>query len=155
MKRARIYASVNELSTTIEKAAVGRGFDRATGQWLAAATLACLPHHPALAWALAALAADPAPVQLTSSAQGWRCLNGAILVAGPVLRDLQAAGEALDAARFDHFDVPQLWQHSPTAPDSPSLGPFDVPADQWQALTDLAAKTYVPATEASRQRGAG
>lgn len=40
-------------------------------------------------------------------------------------------------------------------PVSPVAGEVDVPDDAWRILQSLALRTYVPATEASREKGAG
>jgi hypothetical protein len=37
----------------------------------------------------------------------------------------------------------------------PPVEPLHVDEDQWRELLDLAARTYVPASDTSRQRGAG
>ena len=149
-----IQASANELSQLIERAARGRGFDHATGQWLSVRTLTLIPQQPALGWAVKSLAAAPEPLHLERSTRGWRCFNRAILIAGPMLQDLKRAGERIDWEGFSDIDVPELWLD---LPDSlpPILGPFAVFQEHWDALTDLAIKTYVPATIESRQRGAG
>lgn len=39
--------------------------------------------------------------------------------------------------------------------DEPAKGPVDIDDDLWDGFADLAAKTYVPATDASRLAGAG
>jgi hypothetical protein len=37
----------------------------------------------------------------------------------------------------------------------PMVGPVEIPTDVWSTLTQLAAMTHVPATDASRKSGAG
>jgi len=151
-----IEVSKNELGAVLEKAAVGQGYDQGTGQWLSAIVIQALQIDlPALDWALEALEAIPEPPALTQTGKGWQCQNRAVMVAGPLLTDLIMAGEALDGQGFVALDVPILWTHLLEGGFAPLPGPFAVSEAQWQRLSAFAAKTYVPATAESRERGAG
>ena len=168
-----MQVSKNELTTALQKAAVGQGFDQGTGQWLAAAVVrARATGHPGLTWGLGALAAKPEPARVDQRADGWVCRNHAVLIAGPILTDLLKAGQSLateDVAKstaedvteplagpgFASLDVPDLWTHWRDSHPIPAPGPLEITRDQWNALQTIAAKTYVPATAESRQRGAG
>ena len=72
-----------------------------------------------------------------------------------MLTDLLMAGEPLDDQAYDGFDVPDLWTHLLAGGFAPKPGPLTIEVQEWQALGILAAKTYVPASEESRERGAG
>lgn len=151
-----LHVSKNELTTSLEKAAVGQGYDQGTGQWLGFVVVQAVENgHPALTWALTALHAEPERPKLQRRASGWVALNRAVLVAGPLLTDLHRAGEPLDGQGFDRLDVPALWTHLLNASFVRKPGPLCIDAAQWQILQTLAAKTYVPTSDESRARGAG
>ena len=147
-----IYASVNEICTLLEKAAVGRGFDLGTGQWLSQATLIALKKgQPGLDWALAALGDDPAPIHLNKGPNGYTCTSRSVLAAGPALTDLHRAG--LNPAHT-HLNQSALLDTLLEGDIGASTAPFCVDEKIWEALLLLAAKTTVPASEKSRM-GAG
>ena len=150
-----LQVSKNELGAALEKAALGQGFDRGTGLWLAGVVVQALNNgYPALTWAVQALKAAPEPPKTEERPEGWICLNTSVLVAGPVLTDLLMAGEKLDGQGFVKLDVPELWTHLLDGGFESTPGPLRIDEDDWNALQTYAAKTYVPATEQSRQ-GAG
>jgi len=148
--------SKNELSAALEKAALGQGFDRGTGLWLAAVVVQAMNNgYAALPWALGALEASPEKAKLAKGAEGWRCLNQSVLVAGPLLTDLLMSGEKLDGQGFESLDVPELWTHLLAGGFKSTPGPLRVEEQDWDQLQSHAAKTYVPASAESRARGAG
>ena len=150
-----IDVSKNELSNALQKASVGQGYCRGTGQWLASIVLQALQReHPALDWALKALKAQPEPPQIVRRSDGWLCLNRSVLIAGPLLTDLYKAGEDISYPGYEALDVPHLWTHRHDENLVSHPGPLTVDKTQWYVLQKLAAQTYVPTSEKSRQ-GAG
>lgn len=169
--------SLNEISGMVVKAARGAGipFGHCEDMGLAAeylaatdpARLACLepalagPHIPVIAeWMNAIL-------QINSARA---------VMAGPVAVDVLQAGyetvvfRDLDAPRLvlalfarrglcvsHHFDGTDLIvsKNNGTPPTAPRAASVTVSGHLWTYLSDLASRTYVPATDASRLAGAG
>ncbi len=63
--------------------------------------------------------------------------------------------ETLSAHAASRVQVCQGTAQDAPEPVSPAAGEVDVPDGTWQILQSLALRTYVPATEASRKKGAG
>lgn len=151
-----IQVSKNELGATLEKAAIGQGYDQGTGQWLSSVVLQAVQVDlPAAEWAIEALRHKPEPPALKNTSLGWQCHNYSVLVAGPLLTDLVMSGEPLNGEGFVKLDVPDLWRHLLTTKFKQKCGAVDIQPATWKELNTLAAKTYVPATDESRARGAG
>ncbi len=80
--------------------------------------------------------------------------DGVLRNGHPTLTELAALD--LDMAQVSH-SAPNLWPAFATAlrTDLTPTGPFELSADLYEHLDRLAAKTYVPETDASRLSGAG
>lgn len=155
----------------IKKAAMGKGFPEGTAKEVAFAAL-CLPEGQAEA-ALAGLTssgqwsvAENAPTlfdqafmalsthetdEITQAVDGVDCpelLEGMALAA--------ACNYGLITVINANASTTELTIRLGEATSSPKVsGALDVPTDTYKALNAFAQKTYVPATDASRLKGAG
>jgi len=164
--------SLNEIQGMVLKAARGAGVPLGIAEdWSAVA--GHLVQNAALPDYLAALAQVHTPANGVWFASGDLAIADArALMAGPAALDA-LAGETKRAALKD-LDSPKLLECL-VAPTTTALvadegmhflmpekaapvtvtGPLDVDPTIWAALDAFAQKTYVPATEASRLKGAG
>ena len=159
MKRSR-----TEIRATLVKAGRGAGLPLGLAEDLAAAATDLLSRDPAkAAQVTAALDPDPVGIAFTGPAAIDACLAGETpqTFSAPGTADLATA--MIDLARRDRALAATLTRDGDTLtltegrgdPAPVPLGPVTVPEDHWQIWDSLAARTYVPETEASRAAGAG
>ena len=159
MRRSR-----TEIRAALLKAGRGAGLPLGLAEDLATAGTDLLSRDPTKADQITtALDPDPTGIAFTGPA----ALDAA--VAGDLPQSVHAHGTAdlfaamLDVARRDRGLQAALTRDGDTltlakgqgAPASVPLGPVTVPEDHWTIWESLAARTYVPETEASRTSGAG
>jgi Protein of unknown function (DUF3726) len=155
-----MMVSLNEVENACHRAALGVGLSQGLAEdasWIGASLVTT--RRDGLARMLAALrqadfsrARHPA---FTRSERGW-VLDPSVpaLVAGPALSDLLQAEPHLDL-EIGPAAFPEIFDLCRAGRQPPPGEPLQVDDDQWRELLALAARTYVPASEASRQRGAG
>jgi hypothetical protein len=155
-----MMVSLNEVENACHRAALGVGLSQGLAEdasWIGASLVTT--RRDGLARMLAALrqadlsrAHHPA---FTRSERGW-VLDPSVpaLVAGPALSDLLQAEPHLDL-EIGPAAFPEIFDLCRAGRQPPPGEPLQVDDDQWRELLALAARTYVPASEASRQRGAG
>jgi hypothetical protein len=201
-----VILSLNEIETTVRRAATGAGWPYGLAEdagraaaWLAARGL------DGVGSALASLEAGPAPVAAERTAGGWILQGARSVAAGPSCFDLLQAGARGTSVILEDIDQPLMLVGlggvaaaergcayrlesgagfhadiggdavTPTGPvpgpgatlravrsaEAPDARPSEpVPGVEiddalWARVKALAAKSYVPATEQSRARGAG
>ncbi len=144
--------SVAEISAVIAKAARGAGLPLGVVEelalaapWLSGADLGelaqilCAPDRHSLLFevcgALDELACGRDGIEVAAAAQ----LAAAI-----------GAGRGLPVKVTNAGELRRV-----AACPTPQIGPVDLVSEDWDQLEQLAARTYVPSTEASRQAGAG
>lgn len=149
--------SLNELTGMIQKAARGADIPLGHADELANAGARLIASGGDAGEVSRALQ-DPTGIAMKGPA-----IIDAVLAAGkevilhdadtPALMLAMVAARGADVvARIDGIDVIV----SPGQADGASVtGPVTVPEEDWNIWSELAAKTYVPATEASRNAGAG
>lgn len=165
--------SRNEISALCVKAARGAGLPLGHADDLGRAG-PLLAERGELQALVAALSVPPAPVDISEA----RIAEARVAMAGPTAVDLVQAGQGplilqgLDAPEVMHAlaDVVRsgvtlretaeglevrLGNEMDVTDDAPQGGAIDVPDDVIGVLGGLAARTYVPASEASRIAGAG
>lgn len=163
--------SHNELASLIKKAAMGKGVPEGLAKETAFAAL-CLTDQKA----------ETALAGLTSE-HGWSVVKNGPMFFDRAFMDLSSGQTDQIDETLDHVDCPDLLKGMAHAAainyglatnivtngnittiqmrlGEPSLPPthsgaIEVPFDVYQALNALAEKTYVPATAASRLKGAG
>lgn len=152
--------SRNEIGGIVHKAARGAGWPLGLAEDVAAAMDFCADPVPALRAIAGYLRQGPGEVLATITTLdalqagliGQADLpNDPILLALAQMRSHNAAAVTLDDAHQ------MLRLHSPPAaePAKPATGAVEVDDALWSVLAGFAAKTFVPATEASRIAGAG
>lgn len=169
--------SLNEISGMVLKAARGAGVPLGHCEDLAAAAGYIAATDPeALGIFGAVFGASHGIPTCTSQGDTTTISSGSVAIAGPLAVDAIGAGArdvrlcnvsaptlvfALFAVRgfavshrFEGADL-IVTTTSDAAPPAPVVGPAVVSDQLWQTLADFAAKTYVPASEASRMAGAG
>lgn len=157
-----MIVSLNEIETSCYRAALGVGLSHGLAQDAAAIGVKLLASRPdGLAVMLRALRfadAHPlAPPAFIREAKRWRPRLGVVpsLIAGPFAADLRQADPAavVDLRATDELAVIVACLDGLAV--VPPAHPLEVHDSQWRELQKLAARTYVPASEASRLRGAG
>jgi len=155
-----MMVSLNEVENACHRAALGVGLSQGLAEdasWIGASLVTT--RRDGLARMLAALrqadlsrAHHPA---FTRSERGW-VLDPSVpaLVAGPALSDLLQAEPHLDL-EIGPAAFPEIFDLCRAGRQPPPGEPLQVDDDQWRELLALAARTYVPASDTSRQRGAG
>jgi hypothetical protein len=170
--------SVNEIQVLVLKAARGAGVPLANAEDLANAVAGSIHTRPdVLREVLGTLRGPLVAASLTDGTT----LNGSFALTGPAAIDLLLAGEnavtikpappgnllaalVKDANRTHGVSLviskaPSTatleFSMSDAPPSKRPTGPVDVEDDIWSRLSALAAKTYVPASVASRSLGAG
>lgn len=152
--------SRNEIGGMVHKAARGAGWPLGLAEDVAAAMDFCADPVPALRAIAGHLAQGPAEVLgtiTTLDALQAGLIGQADLPNDPILQALaQMRSHTAAAVTLDHPHQ-MLRLHSPPAaePAKPATGAVEVDDDLWSMLASFAAKTFVPATEASRIAGAG
>jgi hypothetical protein len=168
--------SLNEIGGMVLKAARGAGVPLGHCEDLAAAAVYLAGTDPGrLGAVLDALAGPYKVADAQWSTVVLDCPNARMIMAGPVAADALAAG--VERVVLRDLDVPRLMlalcaarglvvdHHFKGAdlhlvltqgiPPRPTAQAATVSDQLWIQLSDLASKTYVPATEASRLSGAG
>lgn len=163
--------SHNELASLIKKAAMGQGFPEGLAKELAFAVL-CLPDK------MAETALDG-----LLSKNGWCVAENGPALFDRAFMALSSGQAELYEETLENIDCPKLLEGMARAAafnyglateiqtkgdvtkthmrlneipmPSPHSGAIEVPNDIYHALNGLAEKTYVPATAASRLKGAG
>ena len=117
-----------------------------------------------------ALQEQPEPLSVTWDGKDATVVSGAAIYVAPLACDVIAMGGALTLANITHAPLVSAmlctremtpWWEGPVLrqgdceilPVKP--GPVDISDADWQIWCDLAAKTYVPESAASRASGAG
>lgn len=157
-----MIVSLNEIETSCYRAALGVGLPHGLAQdasVIGARLVATRPDGLAVmlrGLEFAGANRMQAPVFARDGAV-WRSRFGilASLVAGPIAADLMRADPSI-AVEIGTTDEPAiidicLNEH----PQSSRSSPLEVPDDLWRELQRLGARSYVPASAASRLKGAG
>ena len=156
-----MIVSLNEIQSTCYRAALGIGLSHGLAEDASSVAACLVAAGPGgLAIMLRALLfADShrvaAPVFTKSN--GTYVARHAVLpalMAGPVVADLKRA-EPNVAVDLSLADEPAVIAAFLAPPQDLPAAAIAVPEDLWQALTALAARTYVPRSETSRLMGAG
>ena len=163
--------SHNELASLIKKAAMGKGFPEGTAKEIAFGAL-CLPSRQAEV-ALAGLAEEAGwsvtangPALFDQAFMALSCEEAnefrqtLIDVNCPELLEGMASAAACNYGLIVNIKVSaettDISMRLGEAISPPTIsGAIDVPPNIYEALNALAQKTYVPATDASRLKGAG
>ena len=163
--------SANEVSGLAQKAARGAGFPPAQAETFGRAVAVHLGAGRAAGPVQAALANPDDSAILRLPLLLDDVLRAMALTGGEVALPLHPGDEALALSyarllplrlsdcRVEHREEAQsrlVLSGDPDVPARPALPPrIDIPEDLRVFLSDLAARTYVPASEASRMAGAG
>jgi hypothetical protein len=155
-----MIVSLNEVENACHRAALGVGLSHGLAEdaaWIGAGLVTSRPDG--LIRMLAALRqaeqSRPHRPAFTRNATGWVLDNDVpALVAGPALADLSMT--ALDSEiQIGPTAFPEILEICRAGRQPPPAEPLHVAEEQWRELLDLAARTYVPASDTSRLRGAG
>lgn len=163
--------ALNEVEGLVKKAARGAGFPSGQAKDLGRVAIYLAGTGASVAPITAALKEHSSAVDVRWSDGRVEVQYGPAILIGPIIRDAFAmscttailadvAHAPLVAAFLAQSGVAQKWDGltvrvSDTTVLDPACGPVDIPDEDWQVWLDLAAKTYVPETEASRIAGAG
>ncbi len=155
-----MIVSLNEVENACHRAALGVGLSQGLAEdasWIGASLVTSGPDG--LARMLAALRqADSSRTRnpaFTRAGTGWVLDTGVpALVAGPALSDLLQTEPDLDL-QIGPVAFPEIFNLCRAGRQPPPREPLQVDDELWRELLSLAARTYVPASDASRQRGAG
>lgn len=140
--------SGNEISALVLKAARGAGMPLGCAEEVSGAAV----HLAQMGQMAAVLVELNGPFEPVSFAGG--ILHGGHgTLAAIAWLDLLEAGQSV--APPAHVPVVMVLGLKLGREISPPVGPFDVPADIWDRLSDFAARTFVPESAASRSSGAG
>ncbi len=157
-----MIVSLNEIESGCYRAALAVGLPHGLAEDAARIGVRLVTSQPdGLAMMLRALrfaeAHPAAPPAFVNDGASWRPRHPALpsLVSGPIAADLRKA----DPDKPIHIGQPDEPAIIAMCLDgrafSPPMAPVEVSADLWRELQRLAARTYVPATEISRLKGAG
>ena len=162
--------SVNEISGTVLKAARGAGIPLGQAEDIAQVAAYMVGIGADVSVITAALQ-EPVRAAKTTWNEDNVVVSGSVAMIAPVICDAFRMGYAkvtFDDVRHSTYiaaalavdGVPLWWERctisrgdSEIIPAKP--GPFTVPQADWDVWLALAAKTYVPESEASRLAGAG
>jgi len=163
--------ALNEIGAMAQKAALGAGVPLGQAEDLGRTAIHLAGTGGDLQMIVDALAEPMSQLELKWGSDHITILAGPVALAGPVIRDAFAMGASkavLADATHVSLVVTILAQDGVEMVTSGTTltrkgerkeetlrGPFDVPAAVWTALEALAAKTYVPESDASRISGAG
>jgi Protein of unknown function (DUF3726) len=143
-----MIVSLNEIETGCYRAALGVGLSHGLAQDAAMIGVKLLSSRPdGLAIMLRALRfAEIHPV--------WQGDMNVVpsLVAGPIAADLSKVHPATPIEADEPEIIKLCLQDLPFVPPA---APVEVEGGQWRELQTLAARTYVPASDTSRLKGAG
>ena len=171
MRGQRVKCSHNELAALIKKAAIGKGYAEGIAKDIANASLYLSSHQ-----------AEAALLAITAE-KGWSVARNGSALFDQALIALSSTDIDPFTAEISHISSPNLLEGMALAAHydyglitkikisndttyievtlgeisclQKVIGAIDVPFDTYQALDALAQKTYVPATDASRLKGAG
>ncbi len=155
-----MIVSLNEVENACHRAALGVGLSHGLAEdaaWIGASLVTSRPDG--LVLMLAALrqfeASQARGPAFTRHATCWVLdTDLPALVAGPALADLSMSGLD-DEIQIGPTAFPEILDICRAGRQPPPAAPLHVAEDQWRELLDLAARTYVPASDTSRRRGAG
>lgn len=160
-----------EVNAIVQKAALGAGLPIGQAEDLARTAVYMAGQHQILDPVVDALIEPDVPIDIAWGAEKLVIKAGNVAMTAPMVKDgfctgvtkarlacvehvplviamLAQAGLAVDAdgamIALRQFEKPE-----------PTVGPVDVSDTVWHALNHLAAKTYVPKSDASRDAGAG
>ncbi len=163
--------ALNEVASMVQKAARGAGFPLGQAEdlgrvatYLAATSGDVRPITDALHEAMT-------EVEVSWNAQSVIVKNGPAILVAPIVRDAMQMGHVtvtladvahapLVSAFLAADGIAQKWNgcdvsRSDTTVLEPTCGAVTIPEADWDAWSALAARTYVPETDASRLAGAG
>jgi hypothetical protein len=163
--------ALNEVGAMVQKAALGAGIPLGQAEDLGRVAVYLAGTNGELRAITHALAEPILPLDLQWDSDQITIASGPVAIAGPVIRDAFAMG-VQRAVLADTAHVPLVTailaqsgvqvQVSGTTltrngtPDAATpRGPVAISDDVWGAWEALAAKTYVPQSDASRAAGAG
>jgi hypothetical protein len=162
--------SVNELRALVLKAARGAGVPLGCGEDLAQGAVTLASSDPSHLTELTVALAAPFEAPGERVALAGPSAIDRVIAYGEVLRlesldapallvamveDANSARDARILAARDGDVVTLTPSEEVPTPLTRRSGPLEVDPDLWRHLESLAAKTYVPASEASRVAGAG
>lgn len=157
-----MIVSLNEIETSCYRAALGVGLSHGLAQdaALIGARLVATQAHGLAVMLRALNYADANRVEPPVFARDgavWRPRYGIVpsLVAGPIAADLKRADPSLvvEIGLTDELSIIAICMDQ--CPPVWPLSPLEVSNDLWRELQGLVARTYVPASAASRIKGAG
>ncbi len=160
-----------ELRAMVTKAARGAGFAVGQAEDVSRVAVYLLASGGDSGLITAALRAPRVGVEVDWGHEVIHVKRGPAILIGPMVCDAFALG-CMRAELADPAQAPLICAYlaqagvatqvdgaviveADGAPDAAKPGPVDVPAGDWAVWETLAAKTYVPETEASRLAGAG
>ena len=163
--------SLNEVGSTVLKAGRGAGLPLGVAEDLSQIAVYLMGVNGPAACITQALTEPKITPRLTWTRDCLQIAEAGSAISAVVIRDAFAMG--YDKARLavtSHaplvcaalaakgvalcWDGPLLWR-SDTTVIQPRCAPVQVPQQDWQVWCDLAARTLVPQSEASRNAGAG
>ncbi|PUB17361.1 DUF3726 domain-containing protein [Yoonia sediminilitoris] len=163
--------ALNEVGAIVQKAALGVGLPVGQAEDLARTAVYMAGNHLPLSPVVEALTEPDAPIDIAWGADKLVVKTGNAAMTAPIVKD--GFGTGVVKARLAHVehaplviamlaeaglevsaDGPKIAFRRCQKPDV-IVGPVDVPDTIWHALSHMAAKTYVPESEASRAGGAG
>jgi len=163
--------ALNEIAGLVQKAARGAGIPVGQAEDLGRVAVFLAGSGGSIAPVTAALLEPISTVDVRWQDGSVEVVQGPAALIGPIVSDAFAMGytsavladtahAALISAFLARSGVAPKWAgNTVTASDTtilrPTCKPVAIPQDDWQIWQDLAAKTYVPETEASRSSGAG
>ncbi len=163
--------SLNEVAGMVQKAARGAGFPVGQAEDLGRVAAYLAGTGASIAPVTAALREPLCNVDIQWGEDRVAVSNGPAALIGPIIRDAFEMGwnaavladmahAPLVGAFLAESGVAQKWNgkevmRSDTTLLRAACRPVSIPQDDWIVWTKLAAKTYVPETEASRLAGAG
>ena len=154
--------SLNEVETVCYRAALGAGLSYGLAQDAAVIgvkLIASRADGPAiLLRALHFAESHPmTPPVFVADDTAWHSRGGVLpsLIAGPIAADLRRANPArrINIEATDEPAIIALCLED--CPLVPPRAPLEISSTHWRQLQKFAARTYVPASEAPRRKGAG
>jgi len=163
--------SLNEVAGMVQKAARGAGLPTGQAEDLGRVAAYLAGTGGRIAPVTAALQEPICKVDVTWTDSGVHINQGPAALIGPIARDAFAMGHTtavladvshapLVAAFLAENGIALKWDKKRVSPSDTTVlkatcKPVHIPPADWAIWAELAAKTYVPETEASRLAGAG
>ncbi len=163
--------ALNEVGTMVRNAAIGANIPIGQADDLARTATYLAGHGQDLDCIVAALTEPQTPIDVAWGGDRVVIKAGNAAVAAPIVKDsFTTGGVKARLCNADHIPLvtamlaevgvqvtvkDTVIRKKGFAATTPIVGPVDIPQDIWRTLTQLAAMTYVPATDASRKDGAG